>query len=61
MRNMLNGITLSVGKVIDRVDVPFIATPMMSQLLDSVDRGIPQVHIRTLHVDLGAEELGTFK
>ena len=55
MRHALKGILQRVGKVIHRVDAPFVTRIVMCHVGDAVDYGISHVHVRGSHVDLRAQ------
>src|SRR5579872_3163071 len=54
-----DGIRLTVGKIVHRVDGPLIAGAMMLGVNDAVHDGIAQVEIGRRHVDFGAERART--
>ena len=61
MRHALDRVLNRVGKVIHRVDAPFVPRLVMAHVLDAIQRGIAHVDIRRRHVDLGAEGFGSVR
>ncbi len=57
MGNMLDGVALTVGEVIHRVDAPLVARAVMACMLDSVKNRIAHHHILGSHVDFGPQHL----
>ena len=55
--NVLDGVALAVGKVIHRVDAPFVACTVMVCMDDTVQKRIAEKHIRVRHINLGTEDL----
>ena len=53
------GIGIPMSHVVDRVNAPFVARPVMRNLLDPVDHRVAQVHVGRRHVDLRAQGAGT--
>src|SRR5690349_4759687 len=49
---LLDRIALSMGKIIHRVNAPFIPGPVMMCVLDTVKNWIPHQHIEMTHIDL---------
>ena len=57
MRNALDGIRQRMGKVIHRIDAPFIPRAVMMGMGNAVDNRVAHNHIRRSHVDFGAQHL----
>jgi len=55
MSDLLNGITLSVGIVIHRVNAPCIAGTVMFGMNDPVHQGVPHKHVGMAHVYFGTK------
>ncbi len=53
--DLFNRIALAVGKIIGRIDTPFIARAVMMGMLDAVHHRVTQIDIRRSHVDLRAQ------
>ena len=58
VRDALKCVLNRVCKVVQRIDAPLIALPVMVCTHDAVNRRVAQVHVRTCHVDLGTQRLG---
>ena len=52
---MLDGVGLAVRPVVDRIDAPRVAGPLMRDLANAVHHGIAQVEVRRAHIDLRAQ------
>ena len=46
MGNLLDCIRLPMGKIVHRINTPFIAGSVMMGMLDTIHQGIAQMHIR---------------
>ena len=57
----LNGILQWMGKVIHRIDAPFITRIVMNQMGDAVQDRIPHIDIRGCHIDLCPEHHGAVR
>src|SRR5688572_10749198 len=55
VRDVFNGITLSMSKVIHRVNTPGVTRTVMMCMFDTVHQGIAHVHIHMRHVYLCAQ------
>ena len=56
--DILDGVALSVGVVVHRVDVPFVAGAVVFGVQYAVHDGVAELHVGVSHVYLGAEHLG---
>ena len=59
VRDFLNGIRLTMGKIIHRVDAPFVARAVVMRVFDSVNDRITEVHIGRSHVDFSPQHVGS--
>ncbi len=57
MGNPLDRVRLPVGKVVHRVDAPFVASAMMMRLQDAIEHGVAHVDVGRRHVDVGAQRV----
>ena len=53
--DLLDGVTLSVGVVVHRINAPLVAGAVVAGVLDPVEDRVTEHHVRRSHVDLGAE------
>ena len=56
-----DGIRLTVGKVIARVDAPLVTGLMVMGVADAIEDRVTQVHVARGHVDLGAQRAGAIR
>ena len=52
MRHTLQVVALSVGEVVHRIGIPFVASPNVGNVHDTIEQRIPEEHIRVSHIDL---------
>ena len=56
MCDVLDGIALSVGEVIHRVDAPLVTGTMVRSMLDTIEKRVAEHHVRACHVNLRPED-----
>ena len=54
---MLDGVALTVGVIVHRVDAPLVARAVVVGMEDAVHDGVAEHHVGVAHADLGAEHL----
>lgn len=58
MGDALDGVRLTVGEVVARVDAPLVAGLVVMRMADAVQDRVAQVHVRRTHVDLRPQRTG---
>ena len=59
MSYALDRIFLTMGKIIGRINIPGIASAVMSHLFDSVHHRVAHIYIRRSHINLSAQSHGS--
>src|SRR5690348_14614969 len=59
MRHAFERILEAVRVVVERVDAPRVARPVMVRVLDADERRVTHLHVRGCHVDASAKDLLT--
>ena len=56
VRYLLNGITDGVGEIVHGIDAPLVARHGVRGSLNAIESRVPQVQVRTTHIDLRAKD-----
>ena len=59
--DVLDGIALTVRKIVHRIDAPRIARSVVVRIFYPVHQGVTHQHVRMRHVDFCAEDTGAFR
>ena len=57
MGNALEGILQRMGKIIHRINAPFVSRILVMQMSDPVDNRVSHVDVRRFHIDSRPENL----
>ena len=57
MGDVLDGVALSMGEVVHRIDAPLVTRAVVGGVLDAVEEGISEHHVGGCHVYLGTQDL----
>ena len=53
--DVFDGVTLTVGEIVHRIEAPIVSGSVVVGPLDAVEQRVPHVHVGVRHVDFGAQ------